>query len=154
MRFVFFLFVVLVVPSLVVAAPVEGYWRTQDGDAIVSIYKCDLAYCGRFIWLKDDSAQQPSLDDKNKDEDKRSRPLCGLTFIGGFEEAGAGKYDGGWIYSPRHGHNFSAALFLTNDNTLELRGYVFVPFFGGSQTWSRVQNPDICWALALTPHSP
>lgn len=127
-----------------------GYWETKDKDGIIEIYACEQGHlCGRFYWLKDDSAAHPSRDDRNPDPEKRTRPLCGLTFMGGFTDEGDGKAVGGWIYSIRHGATFSAELSLIDRNTLELRGYMFMSWLGGSVIWTRA--PDGSPACALLP---
>jgi len=126
-----------------------GLWETADKDAVVEFYPCEQTrFCGRFYWLQDDSAREPSLDDKNNNPSLRKRPLCGLTFLGGFTNEGEGHYKGGWIYSPRHGSTFSANLHLIDKDTLELRGYVFIPLLGGNQTWTRIDHAKPCRLLS------
>lgn len=147
----FLSFLAFAAPALADEAGLLGLWETQDKDAIVQIYACDKeAYCGRFYWLKDDSADNPSLDDKNPDPDLRQRPLCGLTFLGGFKAEGEGRFEGGWLYSPRHGATFSASLKLVSPETLELRGYVFLPLLGGGQTWRRAASHAPVCSLRLS----
>ena len=119
--------------------PLLGFWQTEAKDGVVQFYKCDETYCGRFYWLQEDS-----LDDNNPDPEKRKRPLCGLTFLGGFKQTADSQFEDGWIYSPRHGANFSADLQIHNRDTLELRGYVFISLLGGSQTWTRVEHVEAC----------
>ncbi len=127
--------------------PLLGLWLTKDKDATVEFYRCGETFCGRFYWLATDSAENPSLDEKNKDPALRKKPLCGMTFLGGYVAKGEGLYEDGWLYSPRHGSVFSSQIRLTGPNTLELRGYVFVPFLGGGQTWHRVKDSPVCWKL-------
>ncbi|MGE4351973.1 MAG: DUF2147 domain-containing protein [Bdellovibrionales bacterium] len=146
---VLFLFLLSVqkVAAQEVLSPV-GFWLTKDKDAIIEIYPCeDNELCGRFYWLKDDSADKPSLDDHNPDPEKKKRRLCGLPFMGGFEKEEGSHYRGGWIYSIRHGATFSAELTLHAPTRLELRGYIFLPLLGGSQTWTRVDHPPVCEGL-------
>lgn len=127
--------------------PILGLWETADKDAVVEVYSCEHdSFCARFYWLKNDSAETPSLDDRNPDATLRKRPLCGLTFIGGIKEAEEGLYEGGWLYSPRHGSMFSANLRLIDPSTLELRGFVLISFLGGSQTWTRAPEAKPCAA--------
>ncbi|HBM90378.1 MAG TPA: DUF2147 domain-containing protein, partial [Rhodospirillaceae bacterium] len=94
------LLLLLVPPAYASADPVVGYWETEDHDAVIEFLPCEDSFCGRFVWLKEDSAENPSLDDLNTNVDKRGRPLCGLTFLGGFEKEDEGVYKSGWIYSP------------------------------------------------------
>ncbi len=126
-----------------------GFWLTQDKDGVVEIYPCEGYLCGRFHWLKEDSLQNPSLDDKNPNPALRTRPLCGMQFLGGFEPQSQGSYTGGWIYSPRHGSKFSARISLKNPDLLELHGYMFIPFLGDSQLWTRAGTHPRC-ETALT----
>lgn len=133
----------------VLADTLEGYWETEDKDGIVEIYSCEEdALCGRFVWLKEDSAAQPSLDERNTNPDRKGRPLCGMTFLEGFRKENEGVYGGGWLYSPRHGSSFNATLSLTDAQTLVLRGYVFFPALGGEQTWKRAERPNLCWNVS------
>jgi uncharacterized protein (DUF2147 family) len=120
---------------------IAGFWKTRDGDAIIEMYPCGDQFCGRFQWLKDDSPDNPSLDDNNPDPDKRKRPLCGLTFMGGFIKTNEKDYEKGWIYSPRHGSMFSANLRILDPDTLEIHGYMLLPLLGESQIWRRAEAP-------------
>jgi len=122
----------------------NGLWQTEDKDGIVEFYPCGDQYCGRFYWLKVDSAQNPSLDFRNPDPALKTRPLCGMTFLGGYTDKGGGHYDGGWIYSPRHGSKFGSMIDLKENDTLELRGYIFHPWLGGTQVWARVKQAQQC----------
>ncbi len=145
----FFLSLLLLLsfPAFAAGDPLVGLWQTKDKDAVIEFYECEEKFCGRFYWLKDDPEDNPSRDDKNRDPALRSRPLCGLTFLGGFKKTGEGFYGNGWLYSPRHGANFSAQLSLKNKDELELRGYAFLPLLGDTQTWRRLENAPACPAL-------
>jgi len=143
--------IALLLPLPVVASdinPLVGLWETEDQDGVVELYQCKDRFCGRFYWLKEDSAENPSRDDRNPDIEKRKRPLCGLMFMGGFSEVGKGRYENGWIYSPHHGSMFSAELHFIDPNSLSLRGYVFLPFLGGSQVWRRLDASPKCPIIA------
>ena len=153
MRIRFLLFIVIlfvvVAPSVMAQSDdITGLWMTEEKDGVVEIYSCDNhTFCGRFYWLKDDSAESPSRDDRNPDPDKKMLPLCGMTFMGGFASNGEGLYEGGWIYSIRHGATFSAQMALIDNETLRLRGYMFLPFLGGGQNWKRVETASPCYLL-------
>lgn len=124
--------------------PILGLWYTADRDGVVELYPCDGKICGRFHWLKENTKQDPSLDNKNPDEEKRSRPLCGMQFMGGFTPKGDKSYEDGWIYSPRHGAMFSASMKLVEKDRLDLHGYMFLPLLGESQVWERAIKPPAC----------
>lgn len=123
---------------------ITGYWMTSDKDGVVEFYACDKKICGRFHWLEKDSPGAPSVDDKNPDLDKRTRPLCGMTFMGGFSPQGQGRFTGGWIYSPHNGSTYSANLTLQDQDTLELHGYFLIPLFGESRIWIRTEAEPAC----------
>ncbi|MDX9690627.1 MAG: DUF2147 domain-containing protein [Proteobacteria bacterium] len=130
-------------------ATLIGLWQTKDKEAVIEFYRCEGdEFCGRFYWLKDDSLSEPSLDDKNPDPELKKRPLCGLTFLGGFTDKGDGDYGSGWVYSARHGSKFSASVKLIDQDTLELRGFMFVPFLGRSEEWQRVVQSPQCALLS------
>lgn len=127
----------LIVPVAAQPDAIDGLWWTEDQEAVVEFYPCDAKLCGRFHWLKDNDPANPSRDERNPDSTKQQRPLCGLTFIGDFKQTKPNHYEYGWIYSPRHGRNFDAAITLLEENKLELRGYVLTSLFGSSQIWLR-----------------
>lgn len=131
-------------PEKAALKAISGLWYTQDKDGVVQLYPCDGEICGRFYWLKDDSPEDISRDTHNPEAGKRARPLCRMQFMGGFDPAGNGLYEDGWIYSPRHGANFSAEMTLVDKNTLKLHGYLLVPALGEDQTWTRAKKPPRC----------
>ncbi len=145
---IFLALLLITTPALASNDPLLGFWQTQDNDGVIEFYRCEDKFCGRFVWLEEDSVEKPSLDKNNPDEDKKTRPLCGMTLLNGFEKEGEG-YDNGWIYSPRHGSRFSAQLRISETDQLTLRGYFLLPIFGGTQVWKRVEKPDHCWVLAM-----
>lgn len=130
--------------EIAAAQAIAGFWLTEDKEAVVELYPCDGKVCGRFRWLKDDSLENPSLDDKNPDPAEKKRPLCGMQFMGGFTPMGHGYFTDGWIYSPRHGSTFNAKLILKEPDKLELYGYFLVTLFGESQMWQRLETAPVC----------
>jgi len=123
---------------------VSGFWYTEGHEGIVELYPCGDEICGRLHWIQDDGTEPVSRDMRNPDPDLRARPLCHLKFMGGFTPDGQGRYSDGWIYSPRHGATFNAEMKLIDHNTLDLRGYIFFPFLGESQTWKRAKKMPAC----------
>jgi len=63
-----------------------------------------------------------------------------MQFMGGFTPGKNGRYNNGWIYSPRSGSNYTARMTLKDRDTLDLHGYVLVPFLGESQIWKRAAS--------------
>jgi uncharacterized protein (DUF2147 family) len=121
---------------------VFGFWMVENKGAIIEIVPCDGKACGNIVWLLEplDDSARPKIDSNNTDEGLRQRPLCGISLIRKFKNAGLGVWSGGSIYSPRNGQTYSASMELRNNGTLKLRGYLILPLFGKSQTWTRMAD--------------
>lgn len=145
-------FLTLLLPSVAVAQKAAdgverymGIWLTEDKEGAVAIYRCGKALCGKLHWIKPSDAPDAALDDKNPDPALRGRPLCGMEFMGGFTPQSDGNLSSGWIYSPRHGATFSAALKAGDEaDTIELRGYFVLPMLGESQVWTKAAGLQAC----------
>jgi uncharacterized protein (DUF2147 family) len=122
--------------------PAVGLWLTENGRAIVRIAPCEDSLCGRTVWLAEPERPDgaPKRDRRNPDPALRGRTLCGLVLFRDFMHAAPGVWEDGALYSPRHGETFSARLVARDRETLEVRGYLGVPFLGRSQTWTRVAS--------------
>ncbi len=118
-----------------------GRWLTEGGTSQVEIYRCGAALCGRIAWLKEplEKDGQPKRDDNNPDPARRTQTIEGLVFMWNFAASGAGEWDGGRVYNPLDGDTYRAKMRMLPDGKLELRGYVLIPLFGGSQRWERVK---------------
>jgi uncharacterized protein (DUF2147 family) len=117
--------------------PVAGRWLTEDGKGIIEIYPCAAKVCGKLAWLSEpDSDGKSKLDRNNPDAALRTRPLCGLTMLGDFHLTEPNHWGDGWIYNPENGKRYHATMTL-DGNLLKLRGYVGIPLFGETQTWTR-----------------
>ena len=126
------------------ADAVVGTWLTVEGKAIVEIFKCEETYCGRIVWLRDPLKEgKPVVDDKNPDEKLRDRPVLGMLLLYEFVYDEDNVWTGGTIYDPESGDEYSAKMTLVEDVELELRGYVLIPLFGRTETWTRIEGlPD------------
>jgi uncharacterized protein (DUF2147 family) len=115
-----------------------GEWTTAEGKARVLITRCDSLYCGKIVWLKDPLKNgSPVVDSKNADVKLRDAPILGMTLLRGFQYDGDGEYVGGKVYDPESGDTYSGKMRLVDAKTLELRGYVLIPLFGRTETWTR-----------------
>ena len=126
------------------AAP-EGYWRTAGGDGIIEIARCgaDDTLCGKIAWFRidPDDPNPQGLDLKNPDPSRRSRSLCGLTFMYGFKPAAPSQWDGGAVYDAESGKTYNATMTLRPDGKLDLHGYIGISLFGRSEIWTRFTQP-------------
>jgi len=159
-----FLFLLVFLAPLAYADEADmllGGWLTAEGKSKVEVYKCGEKYCGKIVWLKipqypDDDPQgmagKDKIDRENPDETLKHRPLLGIDIIQGFVYDGEAEWNDGHIYDPNNGKTYSCKMTLTDENTLEVRGYVGLSLFGRTTTWTRTKldNPTPGSAAAGT----
>ncbi len=120
-----------------VASPLDGQWRTPEANAIVQLYDCDAAVCGKLVDSDRIKANPAVADDKNHAEALRLRPLKGLVFINGFT-GGPTEWKGGSVYNPDDGGTYHGSLRLVDPDTLKLTGCIIVPLCR-TDVWHRVK---------------
>ncbi len=129
---------VLLLSNTAQASDAQGYWLTENKRAVIHLQPCGFSLCGTIHWIIDGGMQ---YDAKNPDKAERSAPMCGLQLLHGFETNGK-NWKNGKIYKADEGKIYDANITVKDDNTLSLRGYVGIPLFGKSQTWTRVSPDD------------
>jgi uncharacterized protein (DUF2147 family) len=93
------------------------------------------------MWVVAIGPKAPSkLDIYNPDPAKRTRELCGLQIGSGFLIHTPDEARDGTLYDPKTGKTYHGNAKLVG-NRLELRGYVGIPLFGETQTWTRPESP-------------
>lgn len=120
-----------------------GWWLDQTGKAGIFISRCDNDLCGRIVWLRQphDAQGKPVLDIHNETASVRGQKVCGLLMLGGFVADGPDAWKGGWIYDPASGKTYRSVMHMGADGALHVRGYVGIPLFGRSETWTRPATP-------------
>ena len=109
-----------------------GEWWTENRDARIRFVKhTDGTYRGVVTW-----ALHPRSDRFNKDPKLRERPIVGMVLIWHLVQ-GDEKYEDGSIYNPEDGGTYRVKAWLTNRNSLQLRGYLGISLLGKTQTWTR-----------------
>ena len=126
--------------SLATAQPqsssVTGNWANPSG-SVIQIYRCGAALCAKLIAI---SAHAPGhIDANNPNPALRNRPLCDMTIGTGFEPSGPDRAKGGKLYDPESGKTYTGTM-TREGNKLKLRGYIGIPLFGRTETWTRA--PD------------
>ncbi len=125
---------------------IAGVWLNQEKDAKIEIYKCGERYCGRVVWLKDPNYPEgskegmpgtPKLDHNNPNPNLRKTPIIGLIIVHNFTYTGGNKWAVGTVYDPKNGKTYRGRMTLVSPNQLNLRGYVGIPLFGRTATWTR-----------------
>lgn len=143
-RFILLFFAQLL--SLAIFAQTEsdailGVWETGSGKARVKIDKAAEKFTGRIVWLREPNNDEgkPKTDKNNPDEKLRSTPLLGYRMLRDFQYKGGKTWEEGTIYDPENGSTYSCTIKMTDENTLDVRGFIGVSLFGRTDVWKRVQ---------------
>jgi uncharacterized protein (DUF2147 family) len=122
-------------------AGVLGDWQDPTG-SVIHIAPCGAGIC---LWLVALSPSAPAATDiHNPDPAQRSRALCGLKIGSGFTLRSPDHASGGSLYDPKTGRTYHGSMSAEGTaagGKLELRGYVGIPLFGESETWTRPASP-------------
>lgn len=110
-----------------------GEWLSQEKDGKISIYKQGDKYYGKISWGKTPGRK----DTNNPDAKLKNRDLIGLVILQDFKYTGSA-WENGKIYDPNSGKTYDCILKVKDNNkVLDIRGYVGVPMFGRTATWTR-----------------
>jgi len=139
------LLLALAFASQVVAADIDGFWKTIDEDSgdprcVVGIYESDGVHYGRIIGTFDDEGKMSDTiyHPKGRAPGVVGDPYyAGLDFI--YNLVDSGERFKGKIIDPEHGRVYNAELW-TQDGNLIVRGKVL--FFGRNQEWLPVDSTD------------
>jgi uncharacterized protein (DUF2147 family) len=112
------------------AAGPDGLWLSQDHDAVIAIGPCEGGLCGRIVGMS-----EPRGKDGSVPADPQGHPMCGLNILHA-EPDGPDRWSGR-ITDPEDGSNWRCILSFESPDRLLLHGYVLVPMFGRTQTWTR-----------------
>ena len=121
------------------ADDILGNWLSADKKAHIEIYKVNNLYYGKMIWLRepnDPKTGKPKLDKMNPTQEKKSRPLLNLTILYNFKFEN-NEYSTGFVYVCRSGKVYDGKLWLSNNNSLNMRGYAGI--FFSTEVWSRIK---------------
>ncbi len=115
-------------PVPVEGAPVEGMWITAEGDGVFQIGACGDRLCGRLVGMRYRGAMPLDI---------LKHPQCRERLLTGFRP---GIADGHWVGSildPDDGRSYDATIWSPHPGVLKLRGYLLLPLFGETRTWTR-----------------
>ena len=146
--FVLALFIALFAVSSAIAQEADqlvGVWEPSHGKARVKIEKIGEKYYGKIVWLKepnDETTGEPKTDKNNPDPALRENKLRGYRILKDFTYKGDGEYADGTIYDPENGNTYSCTIKMTDENTLDIRGYIGVSAFGRTDVWKRLSIPS------------
>jgi uncharacterized protein (DUF2147 family) len=139
--------------SSLVASPVEGSWKTQNGTEI-TIAPCPEGYCGTLSWIvvppeysglceKDKAAfGAQMLDLRNPDKTLRSRPLLGMQIMS-LKPTGDPLAFTAHIYNSEDGKSYDGNAWIVDHNdTLRLGGGCVGSLCVVTQDWPRVPTRE------------
>jgi len=109
-----------------------GRWITANHQAVIQIFPCGADLCGNIVGiaLAHPGDKMPS--------DWRGQPQCGLTIIQtkpAIDSDGTPVWQGS-VLDPRDGSVYHAKIRLDSNRHLYLHGYIGLPVFGQTQTWT------------------
>jgi uncharacterized protein (DUF2147 family) len=115
----------------------------SDGEVILEVGPCGASRCAKVAWLRLPAGPdgQPLRDYRNSDPNLRSRAVCGLTVITGFEKQPDGTWGEGTVYVPDLGSSYSGYAEVLSLTQVKITGYIFLPLFGASEIWTKVSGP-------------
>ncbi|HQT25078.1 MAG TPA: DUF2147 domain-containing protein [Burkholderiales bacterium] len=140
-----FVFLLLMARIAFAASP-EGTWRVMDdrggeAEALVRIAVKKGVFEGKIIKIFPRPGVDQSAICERCPGNLKDRPVLGMTILTGMTREGDG-YSGGKILDPDEGDVYRCSMKLSEDGKkLLVRGYLFMPLFGRSQTWVREEGP-------------
>tara|TARA_B110000503_G_C7144956_1_gene412503 strand:+ start:723 stop:1196 length:474 start_codon:yes stop_codon:yes gene_type:complete len=122
-----------------------GIWEPSHGKAKVKVEKIGEKYYGKIVWLKepiDPETKAPKVDKNNPDEKMQNKPLRGYRILKDFQYTDKNEWTEGTIYDPENGNTYSCIIKMTDENTLDIRGFIGVSVLGRTDIWKRLQMPS------------
>ncbi len=122
-----------------------GIWEPSHGKAKVKVEKIGEKYYGKIVWLReaiDPETNKPKLDKNNPDENLQNKPLRGYRILKDFQFTDKNEWTEGTIYDPENGNTYSCIIKMTDENTLDIRGYIGVSVLGRTDIWKRLKMPS------------
>lgn len=118
-----------------------GKWLTASKRAHIEIFKQGDKYYGKIVWIRDPvdpETNKPWLDKFNPDKSIRTKPVMEMVILKNFNYyKNDREFRDGTLYDPRKGVTYKGKMWLSDNNTLRMRGYVLI-FFYETEKWTRV----------------
>jgi uncharacterized protein (DUF2147 family) len=110
---------------------------------IVEVFRIGKEYKARVAWFtdRDDPSKPMKLrtDEKNPNPALRQRKLLGLEVLTNMVyNAATNHWDNGKIYDARSGRIWSSSALLTNEGTLQVKGFWHFEFLGKNMNFKKV----------------
>ena len=119
-----------------------GVWRTIDDKtkkerSVIRITEVNGELQGVVEQLFDQPDDDPAHLCKECRDERKDKPIIGMTILWGLKKDGAG-WAGGEILDPKNGKIYRAKMSLAEDGkSLNVRGFIGISLIGRTQTWWR-----------------
>jgi len=119
--------------------------KTHDVASIVNLWLDDSGLLhGKIEKVIIKPGEDPQPVCKKCTDEKKNKPLVGMEILWDFKQEKKDdptKWTSGKILDPDEGNVYSCNLTMNKDGkSLEVRGFIGIPWIGRSQTWNRVEN--------------
>ena len=114
-----------------------GNWISPEQDLIINCYKANNKYFGKVVWFK-------KYEDQVEDKTKGIRESTWLNSIVVKNLSYSdGKWCDGTIHDLKSDKTYDVIVKLKNNNTIDIRGYIYFQLFGQSVTFARFTNKEL-----------
>ncbi len=129
---------VFAVVSGVSGQSIIGKWKTIDDNtgkerSIVEIYEESGQFFGKILRTIPAPGDDPDPLCTECKGEKKNKKVNGLVIIEGMQANDNGEFDDGTILDPENGKVYDCKLWVAEDGTLKVRGYLL--FLYRTQTW-------------------
>lgn len=120
-----------------------GKWMNEDKDLVVDVYKEANNFKAKIAWFHDAADTltpiDQRLDIKNPDKTLRNRKVLGMEVLSDLVyDPEENKWVKGKIYDSTSGRTWDASVWLSDPQTLEVRGYYIFKFIGRTMMFTKV----------------
>ena len=122
-----------------------GLWKSVDDEtkkekSLIRLSESGGVLTGKIEKLLDPSTAPDAVCEKCSD-DRKDKPLVGLTIVKGVKASGEpGRWEGGEILDPNNGKTYKVRMTpVDGGKKLDVRGYIGTPMLGRTQTWIRAE---------------
>ena len=122
---------------------IVGKWMYEEKNLIVEVYKMDDDFKAKIIWFHDDKDSitpiEDRLDTENPDQSLRTRKIVGMDVLSDLMyDKKEHRWIKGKIYDSSSGRTWDATVWLSDAQTMEVRGFYIFRFIGKTMKFTRI----------------